>query len=318
MCAHKPESIANRDIFGKARPSKPRFWFHSIFAARRESGYLIRAMFFENRFRDNEPLTRIGNVPVYATTILVAALVAGLIIGFAMGEMIAASLLGFFPSQFWHGEVWRAVSYLIVGQINFFTLFGLLFLYSFGRDCEQELGRRRYLVFLTVLVATPVVFGSLCWFVGLGGGVVGSIYLSMGFVIAFATIYPNVEWFNVLPMKYFAVACMFLAAIGDLRSGNIIGVASMLATCAVSFTYIRAMRAGTFEGFTVPTLFRRKPKFRVVPKPELRSVPAAEMGDDDMDALLDKIAKSGMSSLTAKERNRLEKAREELLKKDRR
>jgi hypothetical protein len=37
-----------------------------------------------------------------------------------------------------------------------------------------------------------------------------------------------------------------------------------------------------------------------------------------MDALLDKIKKSGMASLTAKERARLEAAREELLKRDRR
>jgi hypothetical protein len=37
---------------------------------------------------------------------------------------------------------------------------------------------------------------------------------------------------------------------------------------------------------------------------------------DDIDALLDKIAKSGINSLTSKERARLEKGRENLLKKD--
>jgi hypothetical protein len=38
----------------------------------------------------------------------------------------------------------------------------------------------------------------------------------------------------------------------------------------------------------------------------------------DTDALLDKIAKSGLASLTPKERSQLEKASQELSKKDRR
>jgi hypothetical protein len=36
----------------------------------------------------------------------------------------------------------------------------------------------------------------------------------------------------------------------------------------------------------------------------------------EVDALLDKIAKSGIGSLTAKERKRLEKAREDLMKRE--
>ena len=272
-------------------------------------------MFFENRYRDNEPITRIGSLRVFGTTIMVAALVVGLIASAIFGGFTATAMFAFIPELFWkHGHVWRALTYLIVGEANFFTLFSLLFIYSFGRDCEQELGRRRYFGFLAVLVAVPVAVATLLWLVGIPGGVAGSLHLSIGLVIAFATIYPNVEWWNVLPMKYVAVGCMFLAAIGDLREGNQIGLAATLATCAASFGYIRAMRNGTFEGFSLPALFRPKPKFRVLPSPDARESTAPS----DMDTLLDKIAKSGMASLTAKERARLEAARAELLKKDRR
>ena len=52
----------------------------------------------------------------------------------------------------------------------------------------------------------------------------------------------------------------------------------------------------------------------VLPSPDAQESDAAS----DMDALLDKIAKSGIASLTAKERARLEAGRAELLKKDRR
>jgi hypothetical protein len=73
----------------------------------------------------------------------------------------------------------------------------------------------------------------------------------------------------------------------------------------------------------VSALFRRRPKFHVVPKPETRPRTASPSGvfqsvpDDDVDALLDKIARNGIASLTAGERQQLERAREALLKKDR-
>ena len=277
-------------------------------------------MFFENRYRDNQPLTRIGSLPVYGTTIIVAALVVGLVFSALAGDRAALAMFAFSPELFWkHGQVWRALSYLIVGQVNFFTIFSLLFLYSFGRNCEQELGRARYFGFLALLIATPVAIATLLWLVGFGGGVACSRHLSMGLVIAFATIYPNVEWLAGIPMKFVAIGCMFLAAVGHLSEGDHIGLGSTLATCAVSFGYIRAMRAGTFDGFSLPALFRRQPKFRVLPAPDQRGSAARE-GEipSDMDALLDKIAKSGLASLTAKERARLEAGREELLKKDRR
>jgi hypothetical protein len=68
---------------------------------------------------------------------------------------------------------------------------------------------------------------------------------------------------------------------------------------------------------------RRRPKLRVLPKPSSppRAIPRVELAetaaDTEVDALLDKIAKTGLASLTASERARLEKAREELLKKER-
>jgi hypothetical protein len=63
--------------------------------------------------------------------------------------------------------------------------------------------------------------------------------------------------------------------------------------------------------------FRRQPKFRVLPTPLARSRRVEEPDEvESIDPLLDKIARSGMNSLTAKERARLEKAREALLKKD--
>ena len=62
-----------------------------------------------------------------------------------------------------------------------------------------------------------------------------------------------------------------------------------------------------------PKVFSRRPKFRVVPKPK-----PEEDALTSMDPLLDKIAKRGISSLTAGERSALERAREALVKRDKR
>lgn len=276
-------------------------------------------MLFENQTRDNQPLGNFRGLPIYLTTLLVAAIVVGLIFSAIAGAGNAFALFGFIPALFWqHGQVWRLVSYLIVDQVSFFTIFNLLFLYSFGRDCEQEMGRGRYAVFLGLLVLTPALIATLLWLAGLGGGVSGSIHLAMGLVIAFATMYPNVTWWAEIPVKFVAIGCVFLAAVGHLSQRDQIGLGSTLATCAVSYGYIRGIRAGIFSSLSLPELFRRKPKLRVLEGgDQSRKAKPVAGATGDVDALLDKIARDGLHSLTAAERARLEAAREQLLKKDR-
>lgn len=272
-------------------------------------------MFFENQYRDNQAIGHFRGVAIYLTTILVAVLLVGLVVSALAGFSTAFALFAFVPDLVWrHGQIWRLISYLAVDQVNFFTVFNLMFLYVFGRDCEREMGRGRYAAFLGVLLLAPVCLATLLWFAGIGGGVAGSSHLAIGLVIAFAAIYPDVLWWNTIPMKVVAIACVFLAAVGHLGAGDQVGLGCTLATCAVSYGYIRGLRSGFFSGFSWPVLFRRKPKLRVLPplaKPQ-SSLPS------DTDALLDKIAKSGLDSLTAKEKLRLQAAREALLKKDRR
>jgi membrane associated rhomboid family serine protease len=272
-------------------------------------------MFFENRYVDNQPIGNVRGIPIYLTTIVVAVIVVGLIFSALAGGYTAGALFAFHPESVWrHGQIWRLVSYLAVGEVNFFTIFNLLFLYGFGRDCERELGRGRYVAFLGVLLLVPAVIATILWLVGIGGAVAGSIHLAMGLVIAFATIYPDVLWWNTVPMKLVAIGCLFLAAVGHLSRGDQVGLASTLATCAVSFGYIRGMRAGLFSGFSWTARLRRTSKPNATPTTE----PTRKTTPSEMDALLDKIAQSGIESLTAKEKSRLEAGREELLKRGRR
>jgi membrane associated rhomboid family serine protease len=270
-------------------------------------------MFFENQYRDNQPIGNVRGMPIYLTTIIVAVIVVGLVFSTLGGLNTAFALFAFDPDSVWHhGQIWRLISYLAVDQVSFFTIFNLLFLYGFGRDCEKEMGRGRYAAFLGILVVAPALIATILWLAGIDGAVTGSTHLAIGLVIAFAAIYPNVLWWNTIPMKFVAMGCMFLAAVGHLSRNDQVGLGGTLATCAVSFGYIRGIRAGLFSGFSWTALLRRKPKPRVIPPP----VQTRKSTPSDADALLDKIAKSGLQSLTAKEKLRLQAAREELLKRN--
>jgi len=99
------------------------------------------------------------------------------------------------------------------------------------------------------------------------------------------------------------------------------GLFSLTLVCLGAFGYIRLLQTG-LELPSIPNPLRalRRPRFRVVSKPTPRSAPAPDFRQNDsneIDRLLDKIAKYGLASLSAKERDALERARARLLEKDR-
>ena len=158
-----------------------------------------------------------------------------------------------------------------------------------------------------------MVVVSVLWLLGVSGFLVGAMPLSVGLVIAFATIYPNVEWWGGIPMKFVAIGSLFLAVVGALSSGDQIGLLSTLITCAASYGYLQGLRSQSFNGWKWPDFLRPRPKFRILPSP-----PRSAQSSSEVDDLLDKIARSGFDSLTAKERATLEAARLDLIQRDRR
>ena len=146
-----------------------------------------------------------------------------------------------------------------------------------------------------------------------------------GLLVAFATLYPQTEAWGWVPFKWVAFVCIACGSLMLLASRDWLQLAELWASCAVAFLFIRHAVEQEYDDYTAPLArvrqwLRRKPKLRVLPTPVAPRRAVVETGDaaSEMDALLDKIAKSGLASLTARERTRLERAREALLKKDRR
>jgi hypothetical protein len=141
-------------------------------------------------------------------------------------------------------------------------------------------------------------------------------------MVAFATLYPTTEAFGWVPFKWAAAACIFCGSLMLMAKQQWLGVLELWLCCAAAFGYIRYAKEQEYDDYVSPfskvrDLFRPKPKFRVMPSPNAAGYrPKDPDPDSELDVLLDKIAKTGMGSLTAKEKATLQKAREALMRKD--
>ena len=270
--------------------------------------------------RDTQPLTWLGRVPVYAAGILAAVLVAGMVTTVLLtSARVDMAPFAFSPQDFWkRAFVWQLFTHPLIDFPSFFYLFGVLFAYWFGVGIETFLGRRTLLRLLFILCLVPALTASAWWLGGNRVQLAGAGNLSIGLFIAYATLYPNAEMWNWITMKWLAFAGIVLNSLMYFPSHQWDMLTVFLSACAAAHFYTRYEQGH----WALPRIQfpRRKPKLRVVPRPRSEDI-AETVADDDaldteVDALLEKIARNGIGSLSPKERARLEQAREELLKKE--
>lgn len=273
----------------------------------------------------NQPLGHWNNIPIYLTTILTAVLVAGLILSAVLMSMRSGLLELFIFSMpldpAW--TLWRLFTYVAIGQVSFFTPFSILFFYWLSVGLETHLGRPKLGWLLALITLTSPLVSALWWWgFGLPSGAADNYMLMSGLLIAFATLYPNTEAWGWIPFKWVAFACIACGSLMLLADRNWLGISQLWASCGVAYACIFQLRETEYDDYVSPLaklqrLFHKKPRFRVLPSARVDKRPVeAEETPGDVDALLDKIAKSGMASLTARERARLEQAREALMRKD--
>jgi hypothetical protein len=281
--------------------------------------------------RDTEPLTKWRGLPIYLTTIFTALFV----IGFLASAALAAARSPWMTSLTFHTPVtswtgWLSVlSYPFIELPSFFTPLGIVCFYWWAAGIESHLGRGPLVRLLAILVLLPVAFMGVLALSGVSyGGLAGQFLITSGLLIAFATLYPNADWAGWVPFKYLAFACIVCGSLMLVAERNWLAVANLWLVCAASFFFVRHAIEQEYDDRVpltarIRSWFRSKPKLRVVPR--TRDAYAARTREDsdedeldgEVDDLLEKIARNGLGSLTANERARLEQARENLLKKER-
>jgi hypothetical protein len=167
----------------------------------------------------------------------------------------------------------------------------------------------------------PVLICGLWYWAGYSFIYSGGWEVAAGLFIAYAALYPNLEYFGWVSVKYIAFACLAISMLSYFSTHDWVGLSVLTLDCAASFGFIRyAKLGGSVEwGDWAHRLnpFRRRPKFRVLPS---SGAPVTRAGGGlanmaSVDVILDKIARSGFASLTPDERDQLEQARDILNKK---
>lgn len=251
---------------------------------------------------------------VYATHLLVLVFV---------GSLLVTTLLMLFRVQAWffewlpftsaavlQGQVWRIFSYGLVNPPSLSFVIDMLIFVWFGREVEQFFGRRTFLWFyVCIYLVTPLLFTLIGMWLPLSLlGETGALAL----FVAFATLYPNAPlMFNVLA-KWGALILVGILSLMALAYHDWTGLLSLWATTGFACAFVRYHQGH----FSLPDFrfWRRGPNLRVLPDLPKATGSARDTSRAEMDRLLDKIARSGMASLTAKERAQLARAREDMLK----
>ena len=268
-----------------------------------------------------DPITWVGRLPVYATTIIVALYVVcmiGVAVALASGaEAILSKLTFDTASVLRHGELWRCLTYAFVNSPDPWFIIALVMLYVFGRDVEQYLGRtgfvRLYLGFLllgpSLLLAASMVTGQ--------NYAISQSWANFAVFLAFAALYPGAQLLFQITAKVFALVFLGISLLQLLAGRQWPEMFVLLATAFLAWYAIRHGSALNLDFMSRlrPVSHRTKrPRLRVVKNPDDEPVDPHRI----MDPLLEKISRDGLASLTRREREQLERARAVLLEKERR
>jgi membrane associated rhomboid family serine protease len=225
------------------------------------------------------------------------------------------------------GYFWQMLTFQFMHASWLHIVFNSLAIFFFGRPVETVLGRGR---FLALYFSSGVIGGAvqmifaLCLRNVFGGAVVGASAGAYGLVAAFAVL--NWEEQFTLLIYFFPVTMrgktllwvsIGLVLLGILTPGNGVANAAHLGGILTGFVCVRYLFQGRWPQLAFPARRREPREFVAAGKVKLLGS-AAKTGEDlsaeeflqrEVDPILDKISAHGIQSLTARERETLEKAR---------
>jgi len=266
---------------------------------------------------EHQPLMWVRGIPLFAAHMIVLILVVSMLatsLLMAFGGSAVLEALSFSSNRVLMGEVWRVLTYGLINPPSLWFAIDMAMIIWFGRELEKMFGRRNFLWLYAGLYLTPVLLmtllGGFGWPTTLAGQTGG-----FGIFIAFATLYPNVAMLFGLLAKWVALVLVGVYSLIALSNRNWIALLSLWSTVGFASSFVLYVQGR----LTFPTLSKpeppTRPRFRESKPLTAKTIVGATVKDTSMaevDALLDKIAQSGISSLTAKERARLDAAHKNL------
>jgi membrane associated rhomboid family serine protease len=237
---------------------------------------------------------------------------------------VIENLFALNAAQVRHGFIWQLFTYMFLHDPNniFHIIVNMFVLWFFGREVEYFIGARPFTrLYLFGGLAGAALHLAFNWHSSVP--ILGASAAVLACVIAFATLFPNREItllvFFILPVtlkaKYMALVAIAFDVV-PLLAGADVGVAHLahLGGMLVGYLYIKQLGYGTTPRWL---LMIQQVGAAIIPrrKPRPSDLSPDEYMRDVVNPILDKIAREGMQSLTRRERQILESARELIGKK---
>jgi membrane associated rhomboid family serine protease len=224
---------------------------------------------------------------------------------------------------------WTFITYFFTHENLFHILFNMLGLYWFGRIIHEFLGNRR-VVNLYILGGIAggllylLFYNTIPYFKEMADyyfqvkheplSMLGASASVFAIAVAAATLAPEYR-FNLLfigPVKIVYIVAIYLVGSWlGIKGENAGGNLAHLGGALIGFIYIKQLQRGTDLGKPINFISTwinnfGKPKMKVYSNKskEMKS----QVSQKDIDAILDKISRSGYESLTKEEKEKLFKA----------
>jgi membrane associated rhomboid family serine protease len=234
------------------------------------------------------------------------------------------------------GFVWQLLTFQFMHAGLLHLVVNCWAIYVFGRAIEEALGWKKFLI----LYLSSGVVGGICqvlagwlWPGLFGGPVVGASAGGFGLIAAFAVLFPERELvlllFFIIPIRLSAKMLLMLSAVlalaGIVFPINHVANAAHLGGMLTGVIFIRQFiqgrwsRSGFPSGGAAPGEFisgwvGKSSLWRSASNKPDEDLSNDEFVKSEVDPILEKISRRGIQSLTERERQILEKARERMAK----
>jgi membrane associated rhomboid family serine protease len=212
------------------------------------------------------------------------------------------------------GQHWKWLSFPLLHHGPVHLTANLLLLFFAGREVERIIGGRS---FLGLYLLGNLVGGFAHWFVMPASTLVGASAGVAAVVAAYATVLP--EWelvmnlFFVVPVriraKFVGLAVLAAGVVGWIvqpAPAISFGPPGIIAGCLLGWLIVRQL------GFGNPFMVQRYIYRRREREARLRRMNADQFMREEIDPILEKIAREGLPRLTRSERKILELGREKI------
>jgi membrane associated rhomboid family serine protease len=238
------------------------------------------------------------------------------------------------PQRVWDGQIWRLLTYAFLHdpQSIFHIVFNMLFLWWFGHDMEEMYGSKEFLGFyLVAAVLGGVAFQlawALSWIPHVGGHVqcIGASGAVTAVMVLYALHFPTrviyLWFFFPIPIWVFVGFQVFMDSfqfLSRVDTGTAVTVHLGGAAFGLGYYKSQVRLLSFWSSLRSWQRKRSRPPLRVyreepVAAPARGPAPRTREVDETMearvDAVLEKVARSGQASLTEDERQILLRASE--------